>query len=71
MGDLRTLGALRTIDATGMTGDSAVDEAIAAGQMVDCPSGRPMAATTIAVGQPARFAMLKPAAEPGKFVVEA
>jgi hypothetical protein len=30
-----------------------------------------VAATTIAVGQTARIAILKPAAAPGKFVVEA
>jgi hypothetical protein len=71
LGDLRTMGALRTIDAAGMTAIPLVDEAIAAGQVVDLPEWKAVAATTIAVGQTARIAILKPAVEPGKFVVEA
>ena len=71
LGDLRTMGALRTIDAAGMTAIPLVDEAIAAGQVVDLPEWKAVAATTIAVGQTARIAILKPAAAPGKFVVEA
>jgi hypothetical protein len=71
LGDLRTLGALRTIDATGMTAIPAADEAIKEGQTVDLPEWKSTSSTTIAVGQPARLALLRPAAEPGKFVVEA
>jgi Zinc carboxypeptidase len=71
LGDLRTMGALRTIDAAGMTAVPLTDDTIAAGQVVDLPEWKAVAATTIAVGQPARIAIVKPGAEPGKFVVEA
>ncbi len=70
LGDLRTLGGLRTIDATGMTAVPLVDDAVTAGQVIDMPEWKVPTAATIAVGQPARIAILKPAAEPGKFVVE-
>jgi hypothetical protein len=71
LGDLRTMGALRTIDATGMTAIPLADDTIAAGQVLDLPEWKAPAKATIAVGQPARIAIVKPAAEPGKFVVEA
>ena len=71
VGDLRTMGALRTIDASGMTAVPIADDAIAAGQVMDVPEWKATSAATIAVGQPARIVILKPAAEPGKFVVEA
>ncbi len=71
LGDLRTMGALRTIEAAGMTAVPLIDDKIAAGQVVDLPEWKAVAATAIAVGQPARIAIVKPAAEPGKFVVEA
>jgi hypothetical protein len=70
LGDLRTMGALRTIDASGMTAIPLADDAITAGQVLDLPEWKASAAATIAVGQPARIAIVKPAAEPGKFVVE-
>ena len=70
MGDLRTLGALRTIDATGMTVVPLADETIGAGQIVDLPEWKAKSEATIGVGQPARFVLLKPAAEPGKYQVE-
>jgi hypothetical protein len=70
LGDLRTLGALRTIDATGMTAIPLADDAVAAGQVRDLPEWRVPTAATIAVGQPARIAILKPGVEPGKFVVD-
>jgi hypothetical protein len=70
LGDLRTLGGLRTIDATGMTAIPAVDDDLAPGRVVDLPEWKAKAPATIAVGQPARLAILKPAAEPGKFVVD-
>ena len=47
MGDLRTLGALRTIDATGMTIVPLVSETIEAGQIVDLPEWK-----TVAVRDP-------------------
>lgn len=73
MGDLRTSGALRTIEATGMTviPVGPLDEAaIEPGRVVDLPEWRAKLATTIAVGQPVRLAVLKPAVEPGKYQVE-
>ena len=70
MGDLRTLGALRTIDATGMTVVPLVSETIEAGQIVDLPEWKTVQSATLAVGQPARLVLLKPAAEPGKYQVE-
>jgi hypothetical protein len=70
LGDLRTQGALRTIDATGMTVVVAADDSFAEGKVVDLPEWRTKTASTIAVGQPARLAILKPAPQAGKFVVE-
>ena len=70
LGDLRTMGALRTIDATGMTAIPLADETVATGQVIDLPEWKVPTAATIAVGQPARIAILKPGVEPGKFVVE-
>ena len=71
LGDLRTMGGLRTIDGTGMTAVPIVDDKLAVGQVVDLPEWKTAMAATIAVGQPARIAILKPSSEPGKFVVEA
>ena len=70
MGDLRTLGALRTIDATGMTIVPLTSETVQAGQIVDLPEWKTVQSATLAVGQPARLVLLKPAAEPGKYQVE-
>jgi Zinc carboxypeptidase len=70
MGDLRTLGALRTIDGTGMTAVPIGDDRIEPGQVVDLPEWKSATQATIAVGQPARIALLKPATDPGKFQVE-
>jgi len=70
MGDLRTLGALRTIDAAGMTVVPLLSETVEAGQIVDLPEWKTMQAATVAVGQPARLVLLKPAAEPGKYQIE-
>ena len=70
MGDLRTLGALRTIDATGMTIVPLVSETMEAGQIVDLPEWKTVQSATVAVGQPGRLVLLKPAAEPGKYQVE-
>jgi hypothetical protein len=70
LGDLRTLGGLRIIDATNMTVIPAADDSLQEGQTVDLPEWKSKSAATIAVGQPARLALLKPASEPGKFVVE-
>jgi len=70
MGDLRTLGALRTIEATGMTIVPLASETIQAGQIVDLPEWKTVQSATVAVGQPARLVLLKPASEPGKYQVE-
>jgi hypothetical protein len=69
MGDLRTSGGLTTIDATGMTVVPLRDDNLEEGRVVDLPEWRSKQQATIAVGEPARLAVLKPAAEPGKYVV--
>jgi hypothetical protein len=72
LGDLRTMGALRTIEAAGMTAIPIADDKdkIAPGQTIDLPEWKAKTSTTIAVGQAARIALLKPSTEPGKYVVE-
>jgi hypothetical protein len=70
MGDLRTFGALRTIDASGMTVIPLSSDTVEAGQLVDLPEWKVKQQGTVAVGQPARLALLKPAAAPGKYQVE-
>jgi hypothetical protein len=70
LGDLRTLGALRTIDATGMTAIPLPNDTLEPGRIVDLPEWKTLTAGTIAVGQPARLALLRPASEPGKYLVE-
>jgi hypothetical protein len=70
MGDLRTLGALRTIDGAGMTIVPLVSETIEAGQIVDLPEWKTVQPASLAVGQPGRLVLLKPAAQPGKYQVE-
>ncbi len=69
IGDLRTLGALRTIDAAGMTLVPAGTSPPQPGEVVDLPDWRLKSDTAIAVGQPARIAVLKPSGD-GRFVVE-
>jgi hypothetical protein len=70
IGDLRTSGGFTTIDATGMTIVPAADD-LEAGRLVDLPEWKSRNAVSIAVGEPARFALLKPASEAGKYVVVA
>jgi hypothetical protein len=53
-----------------MTVIPAVDDSLKQGQIVDLPQWKSTMSSTIAVGRPARLAILKPAAEPGKFVVD-
>jgi hypothetical protein len=69
LGDLRTLGALRTVDATGMTVVPLTSDSVEAGQIVDLPEWKAQQSATIAVGQPARLVLLEPASEPGKYRV--
>jgi hypothetical protein len=68
LGDLGTHGGFTTIDATGMTVVPAQDE-YEVGRLVDLPEWKSKRSASIAVGEPARFALLKPAQEPGKYVV--
>jgi hypothetical protein len=70
IGDLRTLGGLRTIDATGKTVVPLIDDRVAEGQIVDLPEWRTKSEGVISVGTPARFALLRPAEQAGKFQVE-
>jgi hypothetical protein len=67
MGDLRTSGALREIDASALT--AVRDAGYQEGQLVDLPDWRHRSETSIAVGQPARIALLRPTGE-GKYRVE-
>jgi hypothetical protein len=67
MGDLRTLGGLHEIDASGMT--LVPDTGYQEGTIVDLIDWRLKTDTTIAVGQPPRLALLKPV-EGGKYRVE-
>jgi hypothetical protein len=69
IGDLRTLGALRTIDASGMTVLPLASDAVEEGQIVDLPEWKAKQSATVAVGQPARLVVLKPATDPGKYQV--
>ena len=67
LGDLRTSGALRVIDATGMT--IVPDNDYETGASIDLPDWRMKAKTPIATGQPPRLALLRPQAD-GKYKVE-
>ena len=67
LGDLRTSGALRVIDATGMT--VVPDTGYEMNGLVDLPDWQKRTDVTIGVGQPPRIALLKPA-EGGKYRVE-
>jgi hypothetical protein len=70
LGDLRGSAALEEIDGTGLALVPDFRPAAQAGDTVTLPdwSAAP-ARTTIAVGQPARFLLLRPAGAPGSFVV--
>ncbi len=67
MGDLRNSGALRDVDANGMT--AVPDTGYEAGALIDLPDWKVKSEATIATGQPARIAVLRPA-EGGKYRVE-
>jgi hypothetical protein len=70
VGDLRTLGALETIDGSGLTLTPAFDPAARAGDTVTLPDWRTApASSVIAVGQPAALFLLRPAPEARKFLV--
>ena len=67
LGDLRTSGAMREIDATGMT--AVPDTGYEEGATVDLPDWKNKTERTIGTGQPARIALLRPA-DGGKYRVE-
>lgn len=67
MGDLRKAGALRTIDASGMT--AVPDTGYKEGALVDLPEWKSKSDTTISTGQPPRIALLRPA-DGGQYRVE-
>ena len=67
MGDLRTSGALRMIDASGMI--AVPDTGYKEGALVDLPEWKTKTETTIGTGQPPRIALLRPA-DGGKYRVE-
>lgn len=67
LGDLRTLGAMRDIDASGLF--AVPDAGYKDGALVDLPDWRRRTDSSIALGQPARIALLKPA-DGGKYRVE-
>ena len=69
IGDLRTMGGLREIDATGMTVVPLAHDRIDVAQVVDLPEWKAKRPATIAVGEPARLAVLKAADQPGKYEV--
>jgi hypothetical protein len=71
LGDLRTSAAIEEVDATGLLLVPDVLPSVRVGNTVTLPdwSATP-ARATIAVGQPARFLLLRPGRSPGTYVVE-
>lgn len=67
MGDLRTSGALRVIEASGMT--AVPDAGYEEGALVDLPDWKTKGENTISTGQAPRIALLREA-EGGKYRVE-
>jgi hypothetical protein len=71
LGDLRGYAALEEIDATGLTLAPDFRPTAQPGDTVTVPDWRALPSrASIAVGQPAHFLLLRPAASPGRFVVE-
>ena len=67
LGDLRTYGALRTIDAQGRVAAPLWDPEIKEGQEVDLPDfSQAPSARTIATGQSGEIVLLRPANDPAK-----
>jgi hypothetical protein len=67
LGDLRTHGALRTIDATGLIAAPLWDPSLKEGQEVDLPDWTTQpSARIIATGQSAEIVLLRPLAEPSR-----
>ena len=75
LGDLRTYGALRTIDARNLVAAPLWDAALQEGQQIDLPDwSRAPAARTIAPSQPGEIVLLRPLGDPARpasrFVVD-
>ena len=70
VGDLRTLGALETIDGRGLTLTPAFDPGVRDGDTVTLPDWKAApAGSVIAVGQPAALFLLRPAPDAGRYLV--
>ncbi|MDQ3439255.1 MAG: peptidase M14, partial [Planctomycetota bacterium] len=67
IGDLRTSGALRVIDASGLT--IVPDEDYEMGASIDLPDWKTKARAPIVIGQPPRIAVLRPTGD-GRYRVE-
>jgi hypothetical protein len=67
LGDLRTYGALRTIDGTGLMAAPLWDAALTEGQEVDLPDwSKQPSPRTIATGQPGEIVLMRPLADPSR-----
>jgi hypothetical protein len=67
LGDLRTYGALRTIDGSGLMAAPLWDASLQEGQEVDLPDWvKQPSARTIAPGQSAEIVLMRPAADPSR-----
>ena len=67
LGDLRTYGALRTIDANGLMAAPLWDASLQEGQEVDLPDwSKQPSARTIATGQSAEIVLMRPLADPSR-----
>jgi zinc carboxypeptidase len=67
LGDLRTYGALRTIDATGIMAAPLWDATLKEGQEIDLPDWTLQpAARVIAPGQPGEIVLMRPLADPSR-----
>jgi hypothetical protein len=69
IGDLRTLGAVWSVDASALTVVPLTDDTLEEGQAVALPEWRTVVREGIGVNQPARLAVLRPDAEPGGYRV--
>jgi hypothetical protein len=67
MGDLRTSGALRVIDASGMT--AVPDDGYERGAVIELPDWKKKSDAIIATGQTPRIALLRPV-DGGRYRVE-
>jgi hypothetical protein len=67
LGDLRTSGALRTIDASGLVAAPLYDASLQQGQEVQLPDWKKQpSARTVAVGQPGELVLLRPLGDPSR-----